>query len=126
MPEEIKIQTWSGEGLPPVGTVCEWFERNCSRWAKCEVVFSSSWVMVIRDTSTHPDGPVDTAIDLVATAPDFRPIRTPEQIAAEERETAIYEMSVWAGVGVTGPGSDRERRILGLLWDAGYRKQVAP
>lgn len=46
----------------------------------------------------------------------FKPIRTPEQIAAEEREKAIEEMRAalpdWAA----------PENICPMLYDAGYRK----
>lgn len=49
----------------------------------------------------------------------FRVIRTPEQIAADEREAAIEEMwrVYWQ------PDAPTAKQALGLLWDAGYRKQ---
>ncbi|MNE98933.1 hypothetical protein D3C81_1180680 [compost metagenome] len=49
----------------------------------------------------------------------FRPIRTPEQIAAEERSAAICEMSTVVGAPLsklTVP------EVLEALYDAGYRK----
>lgn len=84
---------WSGEGLPPAGTVCEWLDRNCKRWLPVEIMFCSSWVVVVRDTKSHPDGPVDLAIELIGEEPEFRPLRTPEQIAAEEREREIEALA---------------------------------
>ena len=47
-----------------------------------------------------------------------RPPRTPDQIAAEEREAVLKEMIVLVG----GPS----RRSAEVLYAAGYRKQVAP
>lgn len=52
----------------------------------------------------------------------FRPIRTPEQIAAEERAKAIEEMR--ALVQRKEPPFDHwlELSVAGELYDAGYRK----
>lgn len=54
--------------------------------------------------------------------PEFRPIRTPEQIAAEERDKAVQAaMDDTYTLGI----SDQSKRILiERLYDAGYRKQV--
>ncbi|MOA09956.1 hypothetical protein D3C78_1298210 [compost metagenome] len=54
-------------------------------------------------------------------ASTFRPVRTPEQIKAEEREKAIVEMAetMHAAIGFGVNRADCE-----ALYDAGYRKQV--
>lgn len=49
----------------------------------------------------------------------FRPIRTPEQIAAEERAEGIEEIRRLLGSGARGS-------LESVIWDAGYRKQVTP
>jgi hypothetical protein len=54
---------------------------------------------------------------------DFRPIRTPEQIAAEEREKAIDAMNKLVGDIEKIP---TWRDALAALYDAGYRKTEAP
>ena len=54
----------------------------------------------------------------------FRPILTPQQIAADERDKAIEGMIADTNI-LTGIMSDR--RIMAVqLYDAGYRKQSAP
>ena len=88
IPRPAAKPAWSGEGLPPVGTVCE--------------IAASTKYLSIR----HPEGARvkvyatftdDRGVELaafvddigqvggVATAGCFRTLRTPEQIAAEER-----------------------------------------
>lgn len=107
---------WSGEGLPPVGTVCEW-HPNVHGWVEVTILGhhgEDTWY--IAKGEEHSQTCQNMAF--------FRPIRTAEQIAAEEREKAIDEMAGWAGV--TGLDLDIERRILGRLYDGGYRKQVQP
>ena len=102
---------WSGEGLPPVGTEIEWLDGE---WVKVVVVGHYRGSVIALD----PSSPRNVYI---GKKPDYRPIRTPEQIAAEERERAInYMMSYLGGDG------DEIRNTFGRLYDAGYRKQVQP
>lgn len=98
---------WSGEGLPPVGTVCEWFSPAYG-WLGGKVVGRDGTVSVIAHndgyTGCHPH--------------EVRPLRTPEQIAADDREAAIKEM---AEIGRMGDGG--YSGFCSALYDAGYRKQ---
>lgn len=104
---------WSGEGLPPVGTVCEY--RRVGTWVKVEVFAikpngngSSSALF------THEDGTWQAC----AHPSGFRPLRTPEQIAAEEREDAVVGMLNILG----GDFPEVPFNALARLYDAGYRK----
>ena len=97
----------TGEGLPPVGTVCE-MQNAIGIWREVEIfaefkgnVFGWDGGELINYFSNK--------------AEEFRPIRTPEQIAVEAREKAINAMAEI----LTHDGSffqDAER-----LYDAGYR-----
>ncbi|WP_205870910.1 hypothetical protein, partial [Pseudomonas aeruginosa] len=49
--------------------------------------------------------------------PAFRPLRTPEQIAAEEREKAVGDMAM------SIQGVPYQYPTLYALFDAGYRRQ---
>lgn len=104
---------WTGEGLPPAGTDCEWRGFPTISWRKTTVIAYNGDKMWIK---TEEDGDYIESI-----AGDFRAIRTPEQIAAEERAAAIEEMwnIYWQ------PDVPTAKQALGLLWDAGYRKQEA-
>ena len=109
---------WSGEGLPPVGTVCEYIGGKHGMpdpWP-AEVIhhYHGGACMVAaflytRDGQTRVAGAIDSC---------FRPIRTPEQIAADEREAAIKEMLEDAG----RPDTAKTRDQAQLLYDAGWRK----
>lgn len=109
------IPEWGGEGLPPVGTVCELRARG-GGWGKAEIKYHGRAICVwlwLRD-----DGNIEQVEH--ALCPDhmeFRPIRTPEQIAAEERKEAISKMLRYAAI--TG---ESYRDVCGKLYDAGYRK----
>ncbi|MSR12877.1 MAG: hypothetical protein EXR84_14020 [Gammaproteobacteria bacterium] len=112
--------SWSGEGLPPVGldveaywprdTHPDWLPFNLSYYSERHVI------AIAGGADKHYTRP-----EFDRQAPKFRPIRTDEQIAADERES---EASKMAGIIATGDcvGSlDIERAYR--LYDAGFRKQ---
>ena len=103
------IKEWDGIGIPPVGTVCEYLWAEGEEWRKCEVVayyFANVVAVDVFDS---------TAVCMLASL--FRPSKTPEQIAAEERDEAIEEMvELLIMHGKTMRGDMR------VLYDAGYRK----
>lgn len=119
---------WRGlqDGLPPVGAVCEYHVGN-GPWFNCEIRY------LITPISGQPKEVVIFAphlfgeqVGVIGTGNgevSFRPIRTPEQIAADERNAAIAEMCGDAGK-PDMPMRSRERAAI--LYDAGWRKQAAP
>lgn len=96
---------WSGEGLPPVGTVCD--ALVCGGWKECLVIYHDP---------NNEDMAAVTYSGMLMWSSEFRPTKTPEQIAAEEREQAIREMKLIAGFTVGGGC------IFSRLYDKGYRK----
>lgn len=118
--------SWAGEGLPPVGTVCEW--KHAGQWLKVEVAYLSEWLIVLRDTRKADSSLIDSegveiAIDhWKEDAPVFRPLRTPEQIAAEEREKAVCVMHGLVLEKVGRVSEQFQLEICSALYDAGYRK----
>ena len=107
----MESKDWDGEGfegIPPVGTVCEHLSAG-GEWRKCEIVayyFANVVAVDVLDSYAVLKQPMM-----------FRPIKTPEQIAAEERLLAIDEMyRVLVAQGKTLCGD------MGTLYDAGYRK----
>lgn len=107
-------EAWDGQGLPPVGTTCIvephntlWGFSSTSGHERKILAYHTDYVWL-----GNGDTPLETTrIDKV----DFRPIRTPEQIAAEEREKAIEEMC-FAEETLTVKQAK-------ALYDAGYRRQ---
>lgn len=117
---------WTGEGLPPVGTVCEWFSDSARGWLTVNIAYQSSWVVVVQDTRTRPGnaehGPTDIALEIDRDHPKFRPIRTAAQVAAEERDeeiAAILKIMQNEACACDPDGSV----TAAFLYDAGYRKQ---
>lgn len=114
-----KIQAepeWSGEGLPPVGVEIEVKHKDATpEWArpdfyKAEIVAIGKQLVIFAAEAT--------GCETVGKIEDyeFRPVRTPEQIAAEKRDAAIKEMQRLVGSCNTFPFAE--------LYDYGYRLQV--
>lgn len=125
-------EPWTGEGLPPVGTVCEFAGFNPEETLPTDPRVGDQVTVIAHFMS----GSFEVAAFTFYAPPEFkylqvaqgaygcfRPIRTPEQIAAEEREKAIEGMIADTNI-LTGIMSDR-RIMAGQLYDAGYRKQVS-
>ncbi|MEY8056539.1 hypothetical protein ACVSNG_09805, partial [Pseudomonas aeruginosa] len=109
-------EAWNGKGLPPVGTVCivephntMWGFSSTSGYERKILAYYGEYVWL-----GHAETPLETTrIDKV----DFRPLRTPEQIAAEEREKAVGDMAM------SIQGVPYQYPTLYALFDAGYRRQ---
>jgi len=128
-PEEAALQPWTGDGLPPVGTVCEFAGFNPEETLPTDPRVGDQVTVIAHFKS----GSIDVAAFTFYAAPEFkylqvaqgaygcfRPIRTAEQIAAEEREKAVDEMfDIWSQ-------ADGSRQAFATIYDIGYRKQVQP
>ncbi|MBF3166488.1 hypothetical protein HKW72_01170 [Pseudomonas aeruginosa] len=102
-------EAWEGQGLPPVGTLCEW---HADGWVYTEsnvVAYTDDGLFICMQKPGF--WPVVQRLDNC----EFRPLRTPEQIAAEEREKAIEEMC-FAEETLTVKQAK-------ALYEAGYRRQ---
>lgn len=125
-------QDWTGEGLPPVGTVCEYdaraFGKGDPLWVTVEINYLSKWNIVfvciaVPDGTRQENVGVELSADVGVTINRFRLIRTPEQIASEERQKNIMIIS---DILIANRGNSNEYHQAGLIYDAGYRKQVKP
>lgn len=107
-------QDWTGTGQPPVGTICE--VHHDGRWYETTIIGKDpdDGSLVFK---THGD--YDSLYDGYTLASCFRPIRTPEQLAAEERESHVNAMLCHDALGGT------RRGLAEALYDAGYRKTEA-
>ncbi|AMA37847.1 TPA: hypothetical protein P7236_006838 [Pseudomonas aeruginosa] len=102
-------EAWDGQGLPPVGTVCEYRHMIWPEYRPCEIRYISEESLVAYDDAQEQ---FYRTCDML-----FRPIRTPEQIAAEEREKAVGDMAM------SIQGVPYQYPTLYALYDAGYRRQ---
>lgn len=111
---EFKQLEWNGEGLPPAGLAVEWHSDSNTGWQEATVLAyhgDYAWI--------QPKGKPSI---IVGNPANFRPIRTPEQIAAEKRGEAIAEIAKASGLRMR----DGAVEVATALYAAGYRKQVAP
>ncbi|MCD2949347.1 hypothetical protein [Pseudomonas aeruginosa] len=105
--ETREQSSWDGQGLPPVGAKCL-TDRNDFLREVTILCHGKTRTFVFDHVSQEE-------ICLVLKDRVFLPIRTPEQIAAEEREKAIEEMC-FAEETLTVKQAK-------ALYEAGYRRQ---
>lgn len=110
-PTERAVE-WDGVGLPPDKCEVE-FEHELCGWLCVKVVGFDGDLVVVRHQDEY----------LAVSTKRMRPIRTQEQIEAEEREKAIQE--ICTTLGWRNIRSDGSAQEAAALYDAGYRKQVA-
>lgn len=81
---------WSGKGLPPVGTACEacFACDGFESWHKGICIFKGKNPELV-DVAVIKCGEIAA---MYRTCEYIRPIRTPEQIARNEREAAVNEL----------------------------------
>lgn len=111
-------QPWCGGDTPPVGTICE---RNIEgdRWVRTKVIAHYELGCVV----AYQDIESPYSLGWCKRASDFRPIRTPEQIAEDEKWKTVDEMLAILKIDEKDP---EFRYICAALYCAGYRKQVTP
>ncbi len=103
--------TWDGQGLPPAGLLVEWKAGLDHEWRRVTVLAyanGDAWLQ-----------PEDGDSFIVGNPANFRRIRTPEQIAAEQRRKDIIEL---ANV-IRDAGDGNDYMLAEALHDAGYRKK---
>ncbi|HEB0697407.1 TPA: hypothetical protein RY210_002580 [Pseudomonas aeruginosa] len=105
-------ETWNGQGLPPTGLLVEWKSGFDHEWRRVTVLAyanGDAWLQ-----------PEDGDSFIVGNPENFRRIRTPEQIAAEERSKECDRIFfILSSVEREGNRSD----MAEALYDAGYRRQ---
>jgi len=109
-PIEPAEPVWNGEGLPPVGSTVEALVREHGdeqEWEEVKVIAHDEGVPIVKWDYKYFSRDLST----------LRPIRTPEQIAAEERDKAIAEISASCPRGVL-----TNSELIAWLYDAGYCK----
>jgi hypothetical protein len=104
--------TWNGTGLPPVGTVCNAVYKGSDQGV-VTVIFRTESCVILKN-NTHKDEQCGQLHYY-----NFTPIRTPEQIAADEHARFLAEACKVAGCDV---GSTYCNQIIQPLIKAGYRK----
>lgn len=107
-----RVMPWDGDGYPPVGANVESKDFG-GVTVLAHGIFRGQTVIICQGDDT-----------VITCTPDqLTPLRTAEQIAAEERKAQILEMIDVFGLDTSIWGLDAVREICGHLWAAGYRKQ---
>lgn len=75
---------WDGEGTPPVGCECEFFD--CEKWFKVTMMYGGSHLVVLFD---H-DNQIERSFSTSRIYGKFRPIRSE---ADKKRDAAVVELS---------------------------------
>ncbi|MBU0792033.1 MAG: hypothetical protein KKC55_16415 [Gammaproteobacteria bacterium] len=119
--QNVARTEWDGEGLPPIG-------------ATCEVDVAGVWIsgVVLAHCLPPKEGFAVAQIDdeigiAIGVAHDFRTLRTPEQIAADEREKARDDaLNTMTGEGWTDGETEEQwqfrLKIVGEMLNMGFRK----
>lgn len=111
--ERAKQSAWTGQGLPKVGTVCR-ADTSDAHIPQLEVIgYYSERQVWVRAFDSDGEWFYSYFIDEV----EFHPIKTPEQIAAEERKREVRDMAAIISKRVADFHAAED------LYDAGYRKQ---
>lgn len=109
---------WNGEGLPPVGTVCEHFgTADHTDWIEVQVIGHGHARFHDVAFFEYLAGTKGYTVSY-STANNFRALRTAEQIAAEERKKAINELCA------NSSHSERRKWAAWAYDKLGYRKQA--
>lgn len=115
-----KQEAWDGEGLPQVGTECEWKEKSGFQWVAATILFiTESSVVCKRSDGFEWQMPTKRTV--------FRPIKTAEQLAEEERDkarTEVLNAMTSKTMGFETEDQWQQRmKVVGEMLDMGYRKQ---
>lgn len=120
--KECDIELVRGEwkdGVPTAGAICEAWYSSRRDWCEAEVLKVDSdengAIIAARELDT----------DYLFWTHDFRPIKTAEEIAAEEkakeREEAIQQMCGHTRTSSNSLVLEAQREVCEDLYDAGYR-----
>jgi len=120
LPDAAVKREWSGpqDGLPTAGTVCEYSLGDSNCWYVCEI----KYVLRNKDgvvAECHLKPSIEQYLNTyqgTECLAKFRAIKTPDQLAAEQRETAIREFMDIVGIYC--------RVTASKAVDAGFKREV--
>lgn len=114
---EPKPVEWDGVGLPPAGVECDVLGDIDGGYTSAHILMHDGSRAVFRYTAGKNIGDHDSACaDVIFGRPIFRPIKTAEQLATEQRARAVSEMVD------TLKRFNSIHEACGMLYDAGYIK----
>lgn len=89
----LQHPVWDGEGLPPVGCECEFFD--CEKWFKVTMMYGGSQLVVLYD---H-DNQIERSFSTSRIDGKFRPICSEADKKRDEVGLAIYHAINWNSEG---------------------------
>lgn len=128
---EPTVKQWSGpqDGLPPIGTLCEFmwnYKREGSEYVKVRVLHHDGGSAIVRILEGAGKGSLkENRGGDCGNHPIFRAIKTLEQLAAEQRETAILDLASEIS-GYTGREDPKvaHEKLAAYLFDQGFKREV--
>lgn len=124
----LKRPAWDGEGLPSIGTICE-FKANILGWVEVTITAVTELSIVFTRPSFQNGRPLVEERLPHKAVDRFRPIRTPEQIAADERLHKVRNAATAIARTLDNLHQSEELiavTVIEAMIDAGYVKQVEP
>ncbi|EKY2080898.1 hypothetical protein QNX21_004093, partial [Cronobacter sakazakii] len=85
----LQHPVWDGEGLPPVGCECEFFD--CEKWFKVTMMYGGSQLVVLYD---H-DNQIERSFSTSRIDGKFRPICSEADKKRDEVGLALYHAINW-------------------------------
>lgn len=113
---ERPSSAWTGTGLPPVGTVCEFYSEEDEEWLEGKIIAHG-----VDEGRKLAIMQCDDSV-WMGEDHEFRVKRTSEQIAAEERDKKVEAMVDDIARNTTGIDRKEAWCCATALYDAGYRK----
>jgi len=99
---------WSGEGLPPVGCVCE-FQAALGNWAAIRITAHGEDSMLMKQVGKDNE-------QYISKDNNFRPIRSPKDVDSDKAFSELEELEK------AMPDGYQPYELLGAIVLAGYRK----
>ena len=107
----LNEKAWVGSGLPPVGVEFE-YRYGGRDWETGEALYVGEIYIILK---SHHCGEQHYYVRDM----QFRPVRTPEQIAADERLRGIADIKIIADSAIA-----KSESASVAVYDAGYRKVI--
>lgn len=122
-----KVVEWDEFGFLASGVTCEFTTNDGHNWKGCKILYADEVSILTGELEGKADRRLLRKCDADVK---FRPARTAEQVAAEEREAEDNEvMSRYLSLSDCEKGMlgrSPERVIIGLMRVMGYRKEPKP
>lgn len=123
-----KVVEWDEFGFPASGVTCEFTTNDGHNWKGCKILYADEVSILTGELEGKADRRLLRKCDADVK---FRPARTAEQVAAEERDKARTEvLNAMTANGKTANEPEAlwqfRLKVVGEMLDMGYRKDTKP